>query len=132
MIRLSIGNLGDLDSAPNSGALRRFASDAIMDRLTAARLLEVAEKRAKEAIERTTRQRELVARLEGQLGRVRDEAHAKHLRRKLLCKMSPLKVQRERPQMQPSATTFCLVFPPRFHHSHEMPSRASSASPGRR
>ena len=46
-----------------------------MDRLTAARLLEVAEKRAKEAIERTTRQRELVARLEGQLGRVRDEAH---------------------------------------------------------
>jgi len=46
-----------------------------MERLTAARLLEVAEKRAKEAIERTTRQRELVARLEGQLGRVRDEAH---------------------------------------------------------
>ena len=46
-----------------------------MERLTAARLLEVAEKRAREAIERTTRQRELVARLEGQLGRVRDEAH---------------------------------------------------------
>jgi hypothetical protein len=46
-----------------------------MDPLTAARLLEVAEKRAREAIERTTRQRELVARLEGQLGRVRDEAH---------------------------------------------------------
>ena len=35
----------------------------------------MAQKRAKEAIERTTRQRELVARLEGQLGRVRDEAH---------------------------------------------------------
>lgn len=46
--------------------------------------------------------------------------------------MSPLKVRRERPQMQPPATTFCLVFPPRFHCSHEMPSRASSASPGRR
>ena len=43
--------------------------------MTAARLLEVAEKRAREAIERTTRQRELVARLEGQLGLVRDEAH---------------------------------------------------------
>jgi len=35
----------------------------------------VAQKRAREATERTTRQRELVARLEGQLGRVRDEAH---------------------------------------------------------
>jgi hypothetical protein len=46
-----------------------------MDRMTAARLLEVAEKRAREAIERTTRQRELVARLEGQLGQVRDKAH---------------------------------------------------------
>ena len=43
--------------------------------MTAARLLEVAEKRAREAIERTTRQRELVARLEGQLGQVRDKAH---------------------------------------------------------
>ena len=47
----------------------------MMDRLTVARLLEVAQKRAREATERTTRQRELVARLEGQLGRVRDEAH---------------------------------------------------------
>ena len=47
----------------------------MMDRLTAARLLEVAEKRAREATERTTRQRELVARLERRLGRVTDEAH---------------------------------------------------------
>jgi hypothetical protein len=46
-----------------------------MDRLTAPRLLEVAEKRAREATERTTRQRELVARLEGQLRRMYDEAH---------------------------------------------------------
>jgi hypothetical protein len=46
-----------------------------MDRMTAARLLEVAEKWAREATDRTTRQRELVARLEAQLGRVHDEAH---------------------------------------------------------
>ena len=47
----------------------------MIDPLTATRLLEVAEKRAREATERTARQRELVGRLEDQLGRSYDEAH---------------------------------------------------------
>jgi hypothetical protein len=46
-----------------------------VNRMTAARLLELAEVRAKEAVHRTERQRHVVAALEGRIGRQYDEAH---------------------------------------------------------
>jgi hypothetical protein len=46
-----------------------------MDKETAALLLELAEQRAKEAAERTARQRKVVAAFEDKFGRQSDEAH---------------------------------------------------------